>query len=277
MRLRTRERFLFPAAVVVMLAMWLAVGGDLGAAAAPRWPGCGSYCGPSRDCDAQCEIAVGEIFQIITCGDYEGGWQGGQCRGNSCDSVCNPGADCDTECLSEGNAITCGEYGSCQVCGDGVCATNIETRVNCSADCGDPYPLNCCGNQVCEPTCGEDYQSCSNDCNPPGSGGRCGDFVCDGTEGEDPDTCPVDCVTHIGYCDNCPQDYLCINNTCTIPAYIYTLPTCDVGSCQCGFTCVQTEYQDPWTHQPMMVCMPNWNVIFAPSDPCDYFPDRRVR
>lgn len=68
------------------------------------------------------------------------------------------------------------------VCGNQLCEPQCgETYINCQIDCG------LCGNGLCQPELGENYYSCAVDCPQV-----CGNNICEA--GETPENCPEDCI-----------------------------------------------------------------------------------
>ena len=109
----------------------------------------------------------------------------------------------------------------------GLCFTFIETTLNCPIDC----PGCICGNEICEPDCGENIITCCIDCcicdydgicelgesfpYCPDCELHCGNLICEPELGETPENCPTDCAScGNGICEpdlgenwrNCPQD-----------------------------------------------------------------------
>ena len=251
-----RIRFLVAALVVV--AMYVRDSDQVLSAASVRHPDCGSYCGESRECDVQCWQPVGESQQLITCGEYDGGWLNDMCNGNSCVLGCGPTVPCDDACYYEGSPTTCGEYTEyegCASCGDYVCATLAgESRTTCPADCGDPALYEpVCGEYGCE--AGESFRNCPEDCEDPGAIED--DHICNGYE----DPFSDDCLCPYEMCNSttwpCPPYYQCVNGSCIYDDGIEVLQTCDFEDPDCGpgFSCQQMyDVMGYPAYQPVYVC-----------------------
>jgi parallel beta-helix repeat protein len=84
-----------------------------------------------------------------------------------------------------------------------------------------------CGDYICDPSIGEDYNTCSQDCT-----GYCGDGICDPTENYD--SCPTDCPVQV-----------CGNGVCEYGENSFVCPQDCPGYCGDGFC--NFYYEDPST------------------------------
>lgn len=142
-------------------------------------------------------------------------------------------------CLGPSEDFTC-------ACGNGVCeywkplCENATFKVKgittqrCPEDCADCI----CGNDKCQPECGEDMVNCPEDCPP----GYCGDGLCQSPVGENIYTCPEDC----GYFNKDMPS--CGNGICE-PTFGETWETCPADCyglfATCGDKkCTGAETQD---------------------------------
>ena len=130
----------------------------------------------------------------------EGGGGGGgsePCGPDTCAQGC---CDDEGECVL-GNAQTaCGTSGAaCIDCNAQGLVCQPETQ-QCGAVCE-------CGNDVCQPQCGENGGTCSQDCLECPPGAFCGDGKCSIECNEDQATCPQDCGA-------CPPNVFCGDGVC---------------------------------------------------------------
>ncbi len=115
--------------------------------------------------------------------------------------ICQINDNCD---ISKGeNPFNCPS--DCQKpveCGNGICEEG-ETQGNCCQDCGCPEDMECedgecvydkCGNDICEPSFDENYNTCPEDCPSGSEDGYCdgkADNKCDPDCAEEED---IDCI-----------------------------------------------------------------------------------
>ncbi len=142
-----------------------------------------------------------------------------------------PPTPTNTPYIPPGNPCRCGDL----LC-DPACGENYD---NCSADCYLPtLPVCSCGDGNCNPSCGEGVNTCPQDCTvspppPPPPQCSCGDGNCDAGCGENQNTCSADC--YVCTCGDGKCDAACGENvgTCSADCYVCT---CGDGKCDaaCG-------------------------------------------
>lgn len=182
-----------------------ATGLPLATVAPPVYDLCEETCGSEQNCEEPCfpEPETG----LITCGDYEDGWEGGWCAEPYCSQACGNNI-CETAChedyLGQGGIFCCED--DCEACGDGTeCLDNFDCAIGdevchmgecrpagpptpeedpvCGGECSTSN--DCCGPDICvdgwcgyppvnecpgAPSC-EDHSDC--DSRPGCSGGQC--------------------------------------------------------------------------------------------------------
>ena len=92
------------AIAVALFGLYLA---DSGRASAAVLPECDGFCNESADCDAACLEWNGEGWDATICGNFNGGWLGGQCDGDSCYHLCDV-LICEATCYAGGEPSYCG-------------------------------------------------------------------------------------------------------------------------------------------------------------------------
>lgn len=255
----TGQRFRQQRLIVAVLAvgLFVVVDGTFGPPAAARaamLPLCENECGPGADCSSGCKVEIGEFYDEITCGDYNGGAGSNQC--NTCNAECTVWSSPNQECWMGGSQSDCETDGpEYAVCGDGTCQNGAggEGCDSCALDCGDCPEIDC-GDFVCDP--GETYVTCPTDCGDPGPLGFCGDGVCSEEDEEDYESCEKDCVTPNERCEDdfdCGSGYVCIpggepyGGQCVLFERIETLDACVWDAdCDLGYVCRTVEWSpDP--------------------------------
>lgn len=178
---------------------------------------CEETCGPEQNCEEPCfpEPETG----LITCGEYEDGWESGWCMepyvcgaGNACGdgycetAICGESLEGSTCC--EEDCGSCSDPGPCEVnsdCGSGECC-NADNEC---APCSPPEPPN---DPICNGECTSDQ-----DC-------------CDGGE-----ICRWDGVSATGKCVTSSSETCFDSEECASSWWCNAfVPDCDDDKCYCS-------------------------------------------
>ena len=116
------------------------------------WGSCYFYCGNDQCDDAETQCGCPE-----DCGVCPGCCKSGACLAGIQDSKCGNNGSLCSDCLADN--LSCIENQCVSHCGDGMCASPVETCGSCQIDCGP-----CCPNGKCDSN--ETCDGCPYDCGP---------------------------------------------------------------------------------------------------------------